>query len=173
MSSLKKIDADSKSACQSSLNLFTVPSTSVSAIKTQYGEILPISAVTQEGPYTFQLKSDSQWLDLSRCLLFLEAKVQKKANDGTWTDLTDTVPDTNVSVVNNFVGSFIRQLQITINGVDVFDSTPLYPYRAYMSKELAYSQDVKNGLHQISGYFRDSTANQADAIGDGSKSGPH
>lgn len=165
MSSLKKIDADSRSACQSSLNLFTVPSTSVSAVKAQYREILPISTVTQEGPYTFQLKSDSLWLDMSRCLLFLELKVEKKADDGTWVPLTDTEPDKHVSLTNNVVGSFVKQMQITVNGVDVFDSTPLYPYRAYITKELAYSHEVKLCLHAISGYTRDSNTNQADHTG--------
>jgi hypothetical protein len=169
MTSLKKIDVDSRSACQSSLNLFTIPSTNVSALRTQYRELLPISTVTQEGPYTFQLKTDSQWLDMSRCLLFLEFKVEKKAADGTWTNLADAAPDTGISVVNNIAGAFVKQLQMSINGFDVFDSTSLYPYRAYMTKQLAFNNEVKSTVQGVAGFYPEDKLSHVDATGTGYK----
>lgn len=60
-----------------------------------------------------------------------------------------------MNVIQNFPSSFIKQLKVTINSTQVFDSGNLYPYRAYIATEFGISKDFKEALLEAGGYFPD------------------
>lgn len=150
MSTVKKIDAKSSSSCHNALSFFSVPPTQVAINRTSLKELLPISS-TSESPYEFRVFSDSQFVDLSKTYLYIKASVQKEQNN-QWVPVLATDP---VSLVNNFGSSFIKQLKVSINGQEIYDSSNLYPYLAYLKQELNFSNDYKDNYLSASGYYRD------------------
>jgi ribonucleoside-diphosphate reductase beta chain len=163
MATLKRIDPISVPGVENSLAIFDIPPTSVAFNKTILKEILPLMTVTRDGPYTFRLFSDSQFVDLSRTWFYLVTSLEKKDANGTWTAIDDTTDDDKrVGVINNFGSSFIKQLKININGVDVFNSGVLYAWRSYISHEYGISYDFRAGLSQAACYYPDEDKGQAD-----------
>lgn len=151
MSSFKKIDSDSTSACSSSFNIFDIPQTNVSVNRGSYREFLPIATVTNDGPYTIRIHADNQWIDTSKCYFYLVASIQKYQND-EWKALENA---DNVSVCNNFALSFIRNLKMDLNGVEFYDSNNLAAYRSYLMALLSYDTDVKNSWLAAQGFYTD------------------
>lgn len=153
MTTLKKIDIASNEGADASLiNLFELPATNVAVNKTNIRQLLPIAALSQEGPYVFRVFADNQFLDLGRTYLYLRTSIQRK-EAGNWVALDETKPDDNhVSVINNFGHSFVKSLKISINGIECFDSGSLYAYRAYILQELGYSREVKEAFYEASCY---------------------
>ena len=84
MTTLKKIAPSSaESADPSLIALWDVPSTMVAVEKTATRHLLPISALTQDGPYTFRVWSDAQFVDMSRTYLYLRCSIQQRTTTGT------------------------------------------------------------------------------------------
>ncbi|KAH7706486.1 hypothetical protein AAVH_26275 [Aphelenchoides avenae] len=70
-----------------------------------------------------------------------------------WVGLEDT--DTDVGVAQQLGQSFIQQLKLHIGGLEVSDSTKLYPYISYLRNELFCSPLVKKTTLAFSGYYKD------------------
>ena len=155
MATINKIDAQSQPGIENSLNLFSLPVTSIAFNKSAVRELQPITALDDTGPYTFRIFSDNQFIDLTRTFLYLETKIQKKEGDD-WVALTNVVADQNVSVVNNFGNSFIRRLDIKVNGTEIFSSGTNYGYRAYLNHELFTSTETRRSLSEATCYYADS-----------------
>src|SRR3954447_10649676 len=102
MATLKKIDSGSAEGVDASLiNLFELPATNVAVNKTAIRQLLPISALSQEGPYVFRVFADNQFIDLGCTYLYLGLSIERK-EAGNWIPITDAKEaDKNVSVVNN------------------------------------------------------------------------
>ncbi|KAL3117639.1 hypothetical protein niasHT_004304 [Heterodera trifolii] len=49
-----------------------------------------------------------------------------------------------------------KDLKITVQGREIYDSNSLYAYKAYLDAELSYSKNVKESDLQASGYYVDS-----------------
>lgn len=128
MSAYKKIHELSGNACHSGLNVFGVPPTNVAINKSTIRELLPVNS-NQESPHEFRYFLDNQWVDLSKTFLYLQVGIEKQSG-------TSYVPidamDTNIALVQSFATSFVRQLKIYINSVEVYDSTTLNPYLCYI-----------------------------------------
>jgi hypothetical protein len=156
MTTIKRIDPIFVPGVENSLAIFDIPPTSVAFNKTTQRELLPLMTVTREGPFTFRLFSDSQFIDLSRTWFYLVSSLEKKdTTTGTWVPIANTNDDKNTGVINNFGSSFIKQLKVSINGTDVFNSGILYAWRAYVSQEYGVPSDFKQGLSQASCYYPD------------------
>lgn len=157
MSTLKKIDPSSAEGADASLiSLWDVPTTMVAVEKTTVRHLLPISTITQDGPYVFRVWSDNQFLDMSRTWLYLRTSIEYKDTAGEWQKLdTSKEPHSKVSVSNNFGHSFVRSLKMSVNGTECFDSGNLYSYRAYILQELFHSRDVRRSLYEASIYAPD------------------
>lgn len=156
MTTLKKIDSGSSEGVDASLiNLFELPATNVAVNKTTIRQLLPIAALSQEGPYVFRVFADNQFIDLARTYLYLNVSIERKS--GTqWIPLDSTQSqDKNVSVVNNFGHSFVKSLKLSINGIECFDSGALYSYRAYILQELGHSHEVRAALFDANCYAND------------------
>jgi hypothetical protein len=155
MSTIKKIDAISVPAVENSLALFDLPPSIVSYNKTYQKELLPLNTITRDGPYTFRLYSDSNFIDLSRTYMQLKVSIEKKLG-GDWVPIADeNDDDKNTSIIQNFNQSFIKQLKISINSVEVYNSTVLYPFLCYINREFFASYDLNAGLVGSTGYYTD------------------
>jgi len=154
MSTIKRIDAGSVPVVENSLALFDLPPSVVSYNKTYQKELLPLNFITRDGPYHFRLYSDSSFIDLSRTYIQTTTSIEKKVNDA-WVPIADTDDDMNTSVIQNYGLSFIKQLKLTLNSVEIYNSTILYPYYAYIETEFFKAYDSKHGLYQAGLYYTD------------------
>ena len=156
MTTLKRIDPISVPAVENSLAIFDILPTSVAFNRTHVRELLPLMTVTREGPYTFRLFSDSQFVDFSHTWFYLVSSIEKydEANN-RWIPIANTADDRNTGVIQNYASSFIRQLNILINGVEVFNSDITYAWRAYVANEYGQAYDFKKGLHEAGIYYPD------------------
>lgn len=153
MSATKKIDANSDSALHNALNVFSVPPTNVSINKAQVRELLPLNPM-ENSPYEFRIFSDNHWLDLSHTYLYLQLQIEKKkAGEEEFVALGDF--DQYVAAVQSIGQAFVKQLKMQINGIEVFDSSTLYPYVAYIKNELYHSPSVKDTWLTPSGFTKD------------------
>lgn len=152
MSCPQRISEASQLALNSALNIFSVPPTNVSVVRSYFTELLPMSAVfDQNAPLQFRLFNDNLWTDMSRIYLFLEVSIQKQAeNGGQWVKLAAT--DTNVAPIQGLGQTFIQQLKVQIGNTDIYDSGTLYPYRVYLTNELSYPAAVKRTFLAATGY---------------------
>ena len=161
MASVKKIDPKSENACHNGLNVFTLPPTNVSVLRSTKREVLPLNTV-DESPYEFRVNGDSQWLDLSYTKLYIQCQIQKR--DGVqWVNLT--AADTLVAPVQTLGQSFIRQLKVSLNGTETYDSGTLYPFMTYIKNELNYSPIVKDTAMAAGGYYREERVDDATSAG--------
>jgi hypothetical protein len=154
MSTLKKIDTLTVPAVENSLALFDLPPTVVSYAKTFEKELLPLNTITREGPYHFRVFSDTNFIDLSRTYVQTITSIEKQ-DGNNWIPIADTPDDKNTGVKNNFGLSFIKQLKVNINNVEVYNSGVTYPYYAYMNTEFNTDYDLNSGFMQTSCYFSD------------------
>ena len=163
MSTLQNIDSDSQPGIENSLNIFSIPPTSVAFNKSSVRELQPLTALDDTGPYCFRVFSDSLFIDLSRTYIYLETKIEKK-DGAAWVAISAVNnADKNVSVANNFGQSFIKRLDIKINGKEVFTSGTTYPYRAYINHELFTSFETRKTLSEASCYYTDPHENATHA----------
>lgn len=166
MATLKRIDAISVPVIENSLGIFDILPTSVAFNRTHVRELLPLTTVTRDGPYTFRLFSDSQFIDFSKTWFYLKSSIEKKV-DNEWVEIGDTDDDQHTGVIQNYGQSFIKQLKISVNGTDIFNSGATYSYRSYIANEFGMPMNVRRGLHEIGGYFPDGELGQANANGYG------
>ena len=159
MTSLKKIDNLTVPAVENSLALFDLPPTVVSYVKTFEKELLPLNTITRDGPFHFRVFSDTNFIDLSRTYIQLVTSIEKK-DGNNWVPLAETLDDKNTGVKNNFANTFIKQLKVSINNVEVYNSGVTYPYLAYLKKEFMTAYDENSG--GTSCYYPDRNLEQWD-----------
>jgi hypothetical protein len=133
--------------------VFAVPPTNVSVRRSFVREILPLSTISQEGPFLFRLFSDNLWTDLSRIYLQLELSVQKyNTTDNSWVSVS-TANDNQLAPLQMLGSTFIQQLIVSVGTTEVYNSGTLYPYKAYMTHELSYPMAVKDNFLASAGYY--------------------
>uniref|UniRef100_A0A914MUN0 Uncharacterized protein n=1 Tax=Meloidogyne incognita TaxID=6306 RepID=A0A914MUN0_MELIC len=152
MSCPKQINENSPLALNSALSIFSVPPTNVSVVRSFFREILPLSTITQDSPYLFRLFSDNLWTDLSRTYLYLELSIEKLGTNGKWVDIEAI--DNNIGSIQGIGQTFVQQLKVTVGNTEVYDSGTLYPYKAYITNELSFPDNVKSHFLASIGYYR-------------------
>ena len=158
------IDSMSLPGTKSELDLFQIPPTQIAIEKSQWKEIQLQNACTNEGPYEFHISSDPQMLQLSKNYLFMELRI-KKADD------TNIVAADNVGPINLIGKTFIKQVKLTLNGKEVFDSGDKYAYRAFLETELSYDEPAKNTQLQAAVYIKDQPGGANSSIDDDANAG--
>ncbi|KAL7077527.1 hypothetical protein ACQ4LE_003284 [Meloidogyne hapla] len=153
MSCPKQINENSPLALNSALSIFSVPPTNVSVIRSFFREILPLSTITQDSPYLFRLFSDNLWTDLSGTYLYLELSIEKLGDSGKWEDI-DLTKDTSIGTIQGIGQTFVQQLKVTVGNTEVYDSGTLYPYKAYITNELSFPDNVKSNFLASIGYYK-------------------
>lgn len=112
MSCAKRISEQSALAFNTALNVFAVPPTNVSVSRSFFRELLPLSTISQEGPYLFRMFNDNLWADLSRVYLFLELSIMKKDANGRLVPI-DAVADPTVGCIQSIGQTFVQQLKVS------------------------------------------------------------
>ena len=90
------------------LDLFSVPPTQVSLEKGLWGDHQPVSSVSDAGPITFVCPGTEDYTDLSKTLLVVRAKMTKANRN-------DLDADEKVGIVNNFLHSLFKQVDVFLN----------------------------------------------------------
>lgn len=148
----QRINENSPLALNSALNIFSVPPTNVSVVRSYYREILPLATITQDSPYLFRLFSDNLWTDLSRIYLYLELSIEKlDAVSGKWNKIDET--DTAIGPIQGIGQTFVQQLKVSIGNSEIYDSGTLYPYKAYITNELSFPSSSKENFLASIGYY--------------------
>jgi hypothetical protein len=134
---------------KSELDLFSVPPTQTSVESGSFVEYHPISSLTDGGPIEFEVSSTgTDYIDYANSYLYVRAKITK--SNGT--NLADT---DKVGPVNNFLHSLFSQVDVTLNGTMITNSTNTYPYRAYIETLLSYGPPAKKSHLTASLFFKD------------------
>jgi hypothetical protein len=159
----KIIDSLSVPGTKTELNLFDVPPTQVAVENCRWNEINLRNACSHTGPYEFHIGPNPQYLHLAKNYLFIQLRIVKE--DGT--NLVSTQGAANVDPLTgpiNAIGkTFIKQVKLAINSIDVFDSGDKYAYRAYLETELNYGHDARYSHLQSCLYYQDTPTNQIDS----------
>ena len=111
---------------KSELDLFSVPPTQTSIESGTFVEYHPISSLADGAPIEFEVgSSGDDYIDFANSYLYVRAKITK----GDGSNLADTA---KVGPVNNFLHSLFSQVDVSLNGTLITNSTNTYPYRAYI-----------------------------------------
>jgi len=123
---------------KSELDLFSVPPTQTSVEQGNWVEYHPITSVAGDSPIEFDINSSGEdYLDFANTMLYVKAKLT--AMDGA-----NLTADAAVGPVNLFLHSLFSQVDISLNGTLITQSTNTYPYRAILETLLSYGEDFKN-----------------------------
>ncbi len=128
---------------KSELNLFDVPPTQVVVENCRWNEVNLRNSCTNTGPYEFHIGPNPQFLHLAKNYLFIQFRIVKANGDELIHLAGDANVDPIVGPINAIGKTFLKQVKLTLNGVEVFDSGDKYAYRAFMETELNYGYDAR------------------------------
>ncbi|KAL3075415.1 hypothetical protein niasHT_036098 [Heterodera trifolii] len=147
-----KIDNDSVNSITNALDFFRIPPTNVSVSSSKVFELLPSNPLT-DTPYHFKLHSSQNYIDLSKCYLLTEFRIRKENVNGQLIDLN--ADDLHIAPIQMIGQTFIRNIKMSINRREIFNSNALMAYKTYFSHELSYSTTAKDSHLNAAGYYRD------------------
>ena len=147
---------------KSELNLFDVPPTQVVVENSRWNEINLRNACTHNGPYEFHIGPNPQFLHLAKNYLFIQLRIVKADGDNLVHAVGDPQVDPLVGPINIIGKTFIRQMKLSLNGVEVFDSGDKYAYRAFLETELNYGYDAYKSHLQSAMYEQDGPPDSVD-----------
>ena len=148
------VHSKSQECTKSELDLFSVPPTQVSLEKGHWIDHQPVYSVSDGGPITFLSPGTEDYVDLSKTILVVRAKVTKA--DGANLDA-----DEKVGVVNNFLHSLFKQVDVFLKEKQVTQATGTYSYRAYLETLLNYGPAAKKSQLTAALFYKD-TAGKMD-----------
>ena len=122
------VHSKSQECSKSELDLFSVPPTQTSLEKGRWEEYQPVSSVADAGPITFLIPGNEDYVDLSKTILVVRAKVTKA--NGANLDRNE-----EVGIVNNFLHSLFKQVDVFLKEKQVTQATSTYAYRAYLETQ--------------------------------------
>jgi hypothetical protein len=134
---------------KSELDLFSVPPTQTSIDSGTFVEYRPISTITDGAPIEFDISSSGDdYIDFANSFIHVKVKIQ----NANGTDLTD---GETVGPVNNLLHSLFSQVDISLNGTLITNSTNTYPYRAYIEDLLSYGSSAKKSQLTAALFYKD------------------
>ena len=153
--SFNKIDPESSSTISSALNFFNVPPTNTTVSSSEVRQVLTLNPINDK-PYHFKIHASTSYLDLSKFYIFTEMRIRKLNDAG---EEVNIAADENVSVIQQIGSAFIKNIKVSINGREIYDSNSLYAYKSYLDTELSFPTSVKNSYLTASGYYADTGDN--------------
>ena len=134
---------------KSELDIFSVPPTQTSIESGTFVEYRPISTLTDGAPIEFDITSSGDdYIDFANSLLHVKAKIERA--DGSVLEAADTV-----GPVNNFLHSLFSQVDVSLNGTLITNSTNTYAHRAYVEKLLSYGPAAKASQLTAELFYKD------------------
>ena len=140
----------SEECTKTELDLFSVPPTQVSLEKGLWIDHQPVSSVSDGGPITFLSPGTEDYVDLAKTILVVRAKVTK-ANGN------DLDANEKVGIVNNFLHSLFKQIDVFLKEKQVTQATGTYAYRAYLETLLNYGPAAKQSQLTAAMFYKDTT----------------
>ena len=118
--------------------------------KSQWVDHLPVSSVSDGGPITFLCPGTKSYTDLSKTILVVRAKVTKAKGNNL---------DANekVGIVNNFLHSLFKQVDVFLKEKQVTPATGTCAYRAYLETLLGYGPAAKKSQLMAAMFYKDTT----------------
>ena len=130
------VHSKSQECTKTELDLFSVPPTQTSLEKGHWVDFQPVSSVSDGGPITFLCPGTEDYVDLTKTILVIRDKVTKA-------DGTNLAADAKAGVVNNFLHSLFKQVDVFLKEKQVTQATGTYAYRAYLETLLNYGPAAK------------------------------
>ena len=161
---MNTVHPNSQECPKSELDLFAVPPTQTSLEKGHWIDHQPVSSVADGGPITFLCPGTEDYVDLSKTLLTVKAKVINA-------DGTNLGAGAKVGVVNNFLHSLFKQVDVFLKEKQVTQATGTYAYRAYVENLLNYGPAAKQSQLTTALFYKD-TAGKMD-VADPTLAGGH
>ena len=138
----------SQECSKSELDLFLVPPTQTSLERGHWVEYQPVSSVADGGPITFLVPGTEDYADLSKTLIVVRAKVTKA--NGADLDAAE-----KVGIVNNFLHTLFKQVDVFLKEQQVTQASGTYAYRAYLETLLNYGSDAKTSQLTAAMFYKD------------------
>ena len=148
------VHSKSEECANTELDLFSVPPMQVSLEKGLWIDHQPVSSVSDGGPVTFLCPGTEDYVDLSKTILVVRTKVTK-ANGN------DLDADEHVGIVNNFLHSLFKQVDVFLKEKQVTQATGTFAYRAYLETLLNYGPAAKESQLTAAMFYKD-TAGKMD-----------
>ena len=150
----------SKRCDKSEIDLFSVPPTQQSLERGRWIDYAPLSSVENpDSAITYLIAGTDEYIDLSKTILTVRGEITK----GDGTKLTGG-NQTNVALVNNFLHSLFKQVDVYLNGKQVTPAMGTYAYRAYIETLFNYDVSAKESQFSSALYYKD-TATKMDEAG--------
>jgi hypothetical protein len=142
------LDKDSIEPPNSLISLFSVPPTQTNIDNSYWHVAHPVSTLTSDGPYQFNIAAGPEYLHLAKNYLYIKLKIVQP----TGANITATH---SVAPINLLGQTLFKQVKVGVNGKLCFDSGPMYAYRAFLETELNYDNHTKNEVLATAGYVKD------------------
>ena len=134
---------------KSELDLFSIPPTQTSIEHASIVEYHPVSSLSDGAPIEFDISSSGEdYIDFTNSQLYVRAKITKA--DGSPIGAAE-----KVGTINNTLHSLFSQVDVTLNGTQITDSTNTYSYRAYIEDLLSYGKEAKNSHLTCALFYKD------------------
>ena len=133
------------------LLLFAPTTFNSGVIQTKWIDCNPLNALTDDGDVLLSISgSGSSYIDLSRTMLYVKAKIVKANGDSI--EASD-----KVAPVNLFLHSLFSQIDVDFQQRQVSSTGSTYPYQSIINVLLSQSSDAKLSYLQSALYFKDSS----------------
>ena len=143
------INEHSSECCKSELDLFSVPPTQTSIEQATLVEYHPVSSLSDGAPIEFDISASGEdYIDLANSQLYVRMKITKA-------DGSPIAQDEKVGPINNLLHSLFSQVDISLNGTQITDSSNTYAYRALIEDVLSYGSEAKKSHLTCSLYYKD------------------
>ena len=148
-----RIHEKSQETVDSSLDLFSPPSTQTSVLKGTTIEVDPVSGI--DGTVIdFHIKTNgSEYIDLRNTLLHVQCKVVNAIDDG---ELATAMTDLKVMPINNLMHSIFSSCEFGLNNQTLKSDTN-YPYTSYISHLISDGKSRKSTISAVEGSIWDET----------------
>ena len=140
----------SQECSKSELDL--VPPTQTSLERGHWVEYQPVSSVSDGGPITFMVPGTEDYADLSKTILVIRAKVTKANGD-------NLDADEKVGIVNNFLHSLFKQVDVFLKEQQVTQASGTYAYWAYLETLPNYGPAAKKSQLTSAMFYKDQAGN--------------
>ncbi|KAJ8043894.1 hypothetical protein HOLleu_11197 [Holothuria leucospilota] len=135
---------DSCECSKSEMDLFSVPPTQTVIERGSWEKINPMAGLSIPYEYEFEISgTGDQYIDLEETQLYVKCKITNGGGGAIDIDAASN-PD-KVGPINYTLHSLFKQVDVSLNGQEISDSSSMYPYRAYLEALLNYGEESKSG----------------------------
>jgi hypothetical protein len=132
------------------MDIFEVPATQTSALKTTVTEYRPINVIDSNSPLEFLVQSSlDEYINLSETKLSLKLRVdlkQKDVNAATWE---------KIAPVQNLLPSIFEQVDLIIGDKQITGSHQTNAYRAYFDTLVGFNKAAKSSFLSTQGWYEE------------------